>query len=158
MQWHSDGCEEKCLRLCAGRAPAWADASACTARQWPPASSCCKWDRDRGEHKRQSPSTRASLRAATRQCSNTDKTHLRNVRRRLASGQPAASSSSSPSTTSSSTSSALFRSMADAPSPRPSTCEGQRHAPSSGRYRLAGSLGFTWGAGGWGLGRPAPLA
>ena len=37
-------------------------------------------------------------------------THLTNVRRRLASGQPA-SSSSSPSTTSSSTSSALFRSM-----------------------------------------------
>ena len=77
---------------------------------------------------------------------HTDRTHLRNVRRRLASGQPAAScSSSSPSTTSSSTSSALFRSMADAPG----TCGSQRHPPRA--------VGVAWqahsdspGARGWG--------
>jgi len=59
---------------------------------------------DRGEHKRQKPPTRQT------QQQHGKLTHLTNVRRRLASGQPA-SSSSSPSTTSSSTSSALFRSM-----------------------------------------------
>lgn len=32
-------CREMCLQLGAETAPAWADASACTARQWPPASS-----------------------------------------------------------------------------------------------------------------------
>jgi hypothetical protein len=40
-------------------APAWADASACTARQWPPASSYCKNGARGDEHKRQKPRARA---------------------------------------------------------------------------------------------------